>query len=172
MNPTSPTNPGSDTAGSHYSFSSRWHITAPQEQVWSVFEDLLTAEDPFVWWPGMDAERRGGEDIHVSAGSPFGYTLRFRLHHLVPTPMTQVTLRSDGDLDGTASMRLSPVDDANSAIDVSWDVDVTPRWMRMSRFALRPVFVLAHDAVMRAGERGLNAWLAGERLPRGSDPVG
>ena len=172
MNPTSPTDPGSDTAESHYSFSSRWHITAPQEQVWSVFEDLLTAEDPFVWWPGMDAERRDGEDIHVSAGSPFGYTLRFRLHDLVPTPMEQVTLRSDGDLAGSAAMRLSPVDDANSAIDVSWHVDVTPRWMRMSRFALRPVFVMAHDAVMRAGERGLNAWLAAEQQRRDSDPVG
>ena len=42
----------------------------------------------------------------------------------------------------------------------------------MSRFALRPVFVLAHDAVMRAGERGLNAWLVGEQQRRGSDPVG
>ena len=172
MNPASPINPGSDTAGSQYSFSSRWHIAAPQEQVWRVFEDLLTAEDPFVWWPAMDSERRGGEDIHVSAGSPFGYTLRFRLHDLVPTPMKQVTLRSDGDLAGSAAMRLSPVDDASSAIDVSWHVDVTPRWMRLSRFALRPVFVMAHDAVMRAGERGLNAWLVGEQQRRDSDPVG
>ena len=163
-------NPGSDTAGRQYSFSSRWHIAAPQEEVWRVFEDLLTAEDPFVWWPSMDAERREGEDIHVSAGSPFGYTLRFRLHDLEPTPMEQVTLRSDGDLAGSAAMRLSPVDDENSAIDVSWHVDVTPRWMRMSSFALRPVFVLAHDAVMRAGERGLNAWLVGEQR-RNSDPV-
>ena len=164
-------NPGSDTAGSQYSFNSQWHITAPQEQVWGVFEHLLTAEDPFVWWPGMDAERRGGEDIHVSAGSPVGYTLRFRLHDLVPTPMEQVTLRSDGDLAGTAAMRLNPVDDANSTIDVSWHVDVTPRWMRMASFALRPVFVMAHDAVMRAGERGLNAWLV-EQQRRDSDPVG
>lgn len=165
-------NPGSDTAGSHYSFSSRWHVAAPRERVWSVFEGLLTADDPFVWWPGMNSERRGGEDIHVSAGSPFGYTLRFRLHDIEPTPMQQVTLRSDGDLAGTAAMLLSRIDDANSAIDVSWHVDVTPRWMRMSRFALRPAFVLAHDAVMRAGERGLNAWMVGEDRRRDSDPVG
>ena len=39
------------------------------------------------------------------------------------------------------------------------------------RFVLRPVFVLAHDAVMRAGERGLNAWLR-EQAKRDSDPVG
>jgi hypothetical protein len=164
-------NPGSDTAGSQYSFSSRWQIAAPQGLVWRVFEDLLTADDPFVWWPGMNSERRGGEDIHVSAGSPFGYTLRFRLHDLVPTPKEQVTLQSDGDLAGHAAMRLSPVDDQNSAIDVSWHVDVTPRWMRMSSLVLRPVFVMAHDAVMRAGERGLNAWLLAEQR-RDSDPVG
>jgi hypothetical protein len=164
-------NPGSDTAGSQYSFSSRWQIAAPQEQVWRVFEDLLTADDPFIWWPGMNSERRGGEDIHVSAGSPFGYTLRFRLHDLVPTPQEQVTLQSDGDLAGHAAMRLSPIDDQNSAIDVSWHVDVTPRWMRMSSLVLRPVFVMAHDAVMGAGERGLNAWMLAEQR-RDSDPVG
>ena len=156
---------------SQYSFSSRWDIAAPQNDVWRVFEDLLTAEDPFVWWPGMNAERRGGKDIHVSAGSPVGYTLRFRLHDLVPTPKEQVTLRSDGDLYGSAAMQLSAVDETNSAIDVSWHVDVTPRWMRMSSFALRPVFVLAHDAVMKAGERGLNAYLLAQQRSD-SDPVG
>jgi carbon monoxide dehydrogenase subunit G len=156
---------------SQYSFSSRWHIAAPQEDVWRVFEDLLTSEDPFVWWPGMNAERRGGEDIHVSAASPVGYTLRFRLHDLVPTPMDQVTLQSDGDLAGSAAMRLSAVDDTNSTIDVSWHVDVTPRWMRMSSFALHPVFVLAHDAVMKAGERGLNAYFLAQQRSD-SDPVG
>lgn len=173
MNPTSPTNPGSDTGPTRYSFSSRWHIEAPQERVWSLFEELLESEEPFVWWPGMHSERRGGPDIHVVAGSPVGYKLRFRLHDIVQTPIELVTLQADGDLAGRASMRLSPVDDASSAIDVAWHVDVTPRWMRVSATLLRPVFVLAHDAVMRAGERGLNAWLVAEHHPRrDSDPVG
>jgi len=170
LNPTSPTDPGSDTAGSHYSFSSRWHLSAPQEQVWRAFEELLPSEDPFVFWPGMRSERRG-EDIQVTAGSPVGYTLRFRVYNIEPTPMEQVTLRADGDLLGRATMRLGAVDDLNSTIDVSWHVDVTQPWMRRMRFVLRPVFVLAHDAVMRAGERGLNAWLLKEQR-RDSDPVG
>ena len=137
--------------------------------MWAVFEDLLDAEHPFVWWPGMQSERRGSDDIHVVAGSPVGYLLRFRLHDIVHTPMELVTLRSDGDLDGSATMRLEAVDGANSTIDVDWHVDVTRPWMRLTRFALRPLFVRAHDAVMLAGERGLNDWLLVER---DSDPVG
>ena len=170
MNPTSPTDPGSDTAGSQYSFSSRWHISAPRERVWLAFEELLASDDPFVWWPGMDSERRG-EAIHVVAGSPVGYSLRFRLHDLVQTPQERVELQSDGDLLGSADLRLAAVDDTRSTIDVSWQVDVTQPWMRRMRFVLRPVFVLAHDAVMRAGERGLNDWLR-EQSERDSDPVG
>ncbi len=171
MNPTSPTDPGSDTARSQYSFSSRWHLSASQERVWRAFEELLPTEDPFVFWPGMQSERRGGSDIHVTAGSPVGYTLRFRVYDVESTPMQRVTLRADGDLLGRATMQLGAVDDLNSTIDVSWHVDVTQPWMRRMRFVLRPVFVLAHDAVMRAGERGLNAWLVGEQR-RDSDPVG
>jgi hypothetical protein len=167
LNPTSHSDPGSDTGPTRYSFSSRWQIAAPQETVWRLFEELLASEEPFAWWPGMHSERRGGPDIHVVAGSPVGYKLRFLLHDLVQTPMEQVTLLSSGDLDGSASLRLSPVDDASSTIDVTWHVDVTPRWMRLSGSVLRPVFVLAHDAVMRAGERGLNSWLS-----RNPDPVG
>ncbi|MGA9103437.1 hypothetical protein [Aeromicrobium sp.] len=171
MNPTSPTDPGSDTAESQYSFSSRWHIDAPHERVWTTFEDLLSSDDPFVWWPGMASTRDGGGDIHVDAGSPMGYTLRFRLHDLVQTPKERVELQADGDLLGSADLRLSPADATSSTIDVSWHVDVTQPWMRRMRFVLRPVFVLAHDAVMRAGERGLNAWLR-EQAAGDSDPVG
>ena len=170
MNPTSPRNPGSDTAGSPYSFSSRWHIAASKPRVWQAFEELLASDDPFVWWPGMDSERRD-QDIHVVAGSPVGYSLRFRLHDLVQTPMERVQLQSDGDLLGSADLRLAAVDDTSSTIDVSWQVDVTQPWMRRMRLVLRPVFVLAHDAVMRAGERGLNVWLRAQ-AERDSDPVG
>ena len=48
---------------------------------------------------------------------------------------------------------------------------MTQPWMRRMRFVLRPVFVLAHDAVMRAGERGLNEWLREHPQPD-SGPVG
>lgn len=165
-------NPGSDTGGRQYSFSSRWHISAPQQRVWQTFEELLPTENPFVFWPGMQSERRGGEAIHVTAGSPVGYTLRFRVYDVEATPMERVTLRADGDLLGQATMQLGVIDELNSTIDVNWHVDVTQPWMRRMRFVLRPVFVLAHDAVMRAGERGLNAWLVAEQERRDSDPVG
>lgn len=168
MNPTSHSDPGSDTGPTAFSFSSRWHISASQTRVWNTFEELLASDEPFVWWPGMHSTRQG-DDIHVVAGSPVGYRLRFRLHSLLQTPMDEVALRSDGDLDGRATLRLSSMDDSSSTIDVSWHVDVTSRWMRMGAPLLRPLYVRAHDVVMRAGERGLNAWLADER---DSDPVG
>ena len=55
----------------------------------------------------------------MTAGSPVGYTLRFRVYDVEPTPMEQVTLRADGDLLGRATMKLGVVDDLNSTIDVS-----------------------------------------------------
>ena len=159
MNPSSHSDPGSDTGSSRYSFSSRWHLDASQKRVWALFEELLESEEPFVWWPGMHSSRRGGPDIHVVAGSPVGYRLRFRLHDIVQMPIERVSLKSSGDLEGRATMELAPVDDSHSTIDVSWQVDVTRRWMRAAGPLLRPVFTVAHDAVMSAGERGLNAWL-------------
>jgi hypothetical protein len=167
LNPTSHSDPGSDTGSTRYSFSSQWHLDGSQEHVWSVFEELLETENPFIWWPGMHSSRQGGSDIHVVADSPVGYKLRFRLHDMVQTPIERVELQSSGELAGRATMVLAAVDEEHSTIDVSWYVDVTKPWMRAAGRVLRPVFVLAHDAVMAAGERGLNAWLV-----RDSDPVG
>jgi hypothetical protein len=159
LNPRSPTNPGSDTGPSRYSFTSRWHLATDRDRVWEELDRLLTSDDPFVWWPGLRSRRGADDDIHVTASSPVGYRLRFRLHDLVETPRERVTLRSDGDLSGTATMDFAPVDAGHSIIDVTWDVEATPRWMHATERLLRPVFVLAHDAVMRRGERALNDWL-------------
>ena len=159
MNPRSPTNPGSDTGPSRYSFTSRWHLDASRDQVWEELDALLASDDPFVWWPGLRSRRGTDDDIHVTASSPVGYRLRFRLHDLVETPRDRVTLRSDGDLSGAATMAFAPVDAGHSTIDVTWDVEATPRWMHATERLLRPVFVFAHDSVMRRGERALNAWL-------------
>jgi len=169
LNPVSPTNPGSDTGEPRYSFGSTWHVDASHDRVWSAFEQLLDDEHPFQWWPGMDSTLQD-DGIHVVAGSPVGYSLRFRLHDIEQVPRELVTLRSDGDLLGRATMRLAPVDADHSTIDVTWLVDVTKPWMRRAEPVLRPVFVRAHDVVMRAGERGLNAWLRASE--RDSDPVG
>lgn len=169
MNPGSPTDPGSDTAAPRYSFDSVWRIDTSHERVWAAFEELLVSDEPFQWWPGMRSEGRS-DGIHVVAGSPVGYRLRFRLHDIRQTPRELVTLRSDGDLRGRAEMRLAPVGPRTSTIDVTWRVDLTRPWMRRADPMLRPVFVRAHDVVMRAGERGLNDWL--RAAERDSDPVG
>ena len=145
-------------------------MATSRERLWRLFDDLLVSDDPFIWWPGMDSRRGDDDDILVVAGSPVGYRLRFRLHDLVESPMDEVVLRSDGDLDGQAIMRFTPVDDTSCSLDVEWHVTVTPRWMRATGFALRPVFVRAHDLAMRRGEAGLAAWLS-TRPVSGSDPV-
>ncbi len=145
-------------------------MATSRERLWRLFDDLLVSDDPFAWWPGMDSRRGETDDILVVAGSPVGYRLRFRLHDIVESPMDHVTLRSDGDLDGRAIMRFTPVDDTSCTLDVEWHVTVTPRWMRVTGFALRPVFVHAHDVAMRRGEEGLAAWLRA-RSGSGSDPV-
>lgn len=164
-------NPGSDTAAAPYSFASCWTVPASRERLWRTFDELLVSDDPFIWWPGMHSVLQGDGSIRVDAGSPVGYRLRFRLYDMVETPMERVRLRSDGDLDGRATMQFSPIDDSSCSLDITWHVAVTPRWMRAAEFALRPVFARAHDIVMQRGERGLATWLR-EHPRAGSPPVG
>ncbi len=124
------------------------------------------------WWPGVsaDAVRPAPDGLVGSAAlvafrAPGGYRLRLGLTVVAAEPPHSVRLAADGDLVGTAEVTLTP-DDAGCRVRIGWDVEPARGWMRVSGPLLRGGFQASHRAVMRAGERGLVAELAGPATGR------
>lgn len=147
------------TAGDRYVLVSVWRLGAPLAEVWSVFERLVDAPDPFVWWPDLEVESRSDDVLHVVTRSHLGYRLRFRLHGLRTEPPHTIMVESAGDLNGTGRIALTADAAGGTRVHIDWTVTANRRWMRWTRPVLRPLFVASHRYVMRRGERALRAWL-------------
>lgn len=142
-----------------FHFDDRWSLDAGVDAVWAVLERV---DEWPQWWPGLAAAEPAGG--HVALGSrarivvrtPVGMPLRFMLEveHLQAPNL--VGLRAYGDLRGEGEWRLAD-HHGTTHVDSVWCVTSTRRMIRM----LRPAASLMHAVVMRAGERGLSARLAG-----------
>lgn len=125
------------------------------------------------WWPGVVARRVEPRDEHTGSRatlafrSPLGYAVVVDLVVLAAEPPHRVRIAVDGDLRGTADVRLTagrptgggPAGTATT-VDVLWRVATTRWWMNASAPLLHRAFAAAHARVMSAGERGLRAYLA------------
>lgn len=141
-----------------YVFESCWSVPASPQRCWAAIERMLTPGGAS-WWPGISVSEfpgrlAAGEELALAVRSPFGYRLRVRLRLDDVVPVRRATAASTGDLVGTGLVEVD-ADGAGSRIVVRWDVQTRTPWMNRSAGVLRPVFVLAHSLVMRAGERGL-----------------
>ncbi|MCK5890869.1 MAG: hypothetical protein P1U38_00125 [Aeromicrobium sp.] len=147
-------------ARDRYVLVSVWRVGAPLADVWSVFEQLVDAPDPFAWWPDLEVRSRSEDALHVVTRSRLGYRLRFRLHALRTEPPHTITVESTGDLNGAGRIVLTSDPGGGTRVHIDWTVTVNRPWMRWTRPVLRPVFVASHRYVMRRGERALRAWVA------------
>lgn len=143
-----------------YEFRSVWDVAQPPAQLWDTVQHLLERDDPLPWWSAVTVTGRRGEEIDLVARSAFGYRLRFTVHDLDLRHPDTMRFRSRGDLDGAALLTFAPGRVGRTRLTIDWHVDPTRRWMVRSQRALRPLFVVAHDLVMRSGERRFNRWLA------------
>jgi hypothetical protein len=144
---------------SSYTFRSVWNLEASKQEVWKA----LTAQ-PFswdAWWPQLRdvhdvkyAKDLNGARFSCIWRSPAGYRLKSDVLIGEAIPAKQVTLHTDGDLRGRVHCHLSE-DNGRTRINIKWEVETTRAWMNHLTFALRPIFVWNHHAVMRSGERGL-----------------
>ncbi|MGW7453474.1 SRPBCC family protein [Streptomyces sp. NPDC054787] len=147
---------------SHYRFRSVWDLDAPPARVFAVLE--RPAQYP-QWWPQVrrveSADERTGTAV-VRAALP--YTLRITATELLRDPrrgILEVALH--GDLDGWARWTVQPRAGSGArCTHALYEQEVTVRRPLMRRLSLlaRPVFRLNHALMMRAGRRGLQAWLA------------
>lgn len=140
-----------------YRFRSLWTLSAPPAR---VYEALERAEAYPRWWPQV-REVRQVDDVSgvVRVRSVLPYDLTFTVRATRHDPAGGVLeIALSGDIDGWARWTVT-ADGAGSL--ARYDQEVRVRKPLLRRFAVpgRPLFRLNHRLMMRAGRRGLAAYL-------------
>ncbi len=153
--------------GATYAFVTRWEIDADAERCWDAIEGMLRPGARVApWWPGVSIADRPravavGERLALAVRSPLGYALRMRLTLTQVEPGRVLAAESDGDLHGTGRIEVIATGASSCTVVIDWSVETRRPWMNATAGILRPLFERAHARVMRRGERGLRALLAG-----------
>ncbi|GGR79858.1 polyketide cyclase [Streptomyces humidus] len=140
-----------------YRFHSLWALPAPPDR---VYEALGRAEDYPRWWPQVrEVSRVDGTAGVVRVRSVLPYDLTFTVRAVLSDPAAGVLeIALSGDLEGWA--RWTVTADGSGAV-ARYDQAVRVDKPLLRRFAVpgRPLFRLNHRLMMRAGRRGLAAYL-------------
>ncbi|MEU0598326.1 SRPBCC family protein [Streptomyces sp. NPDC006393] len=140
-----------------YRFRSLWTLPAPPA---AVFGALERVEDYPSWWRQVREVRRSdGTTGVIRIRSLLPYDLTFTAHQARRDPAAGVLEATmSGDLDGWARWTLTA---RGAGTLARYDQEVDVRKPLLRRFAVpgRPIFRLNHRLMMRAGRRGLAAYL-------------
>lgn len=156
--------------GQTFKLVSRWSIPAPVESVW---DQLRHTQDWPRWWPYVQevSELRAGGRDGVGGVQRFVWRSRLPYRIVLVTRVTRIDrlrfIEAEvmGDLRGTGRWYLRPFQ-GTTLVRYEWRVRLHKPWMQRLAPCLRPVYVWNHNAVMRAGEAGLTARLAGDSRVR------
>jgi hypothetical protein len=137
----------------HYHFRAEWQLDQPLPVVWDALEALV---DYPRWWPQV----RRAELIELAA-------CRLTIRSFLPYDLTFVSRparREDGVLEASLSGDLEgwsrwTITGSTTAV-FEEDVEVVKPLLRRLSVA-RPLFRANHSWMMRSGQRGLRAHLAG-----------
>ncbi|MER5751782.1 SRPBCC family protein [Streptomyces sp. NPDC002088] len=141
----------------HYRFRSRWVLSVAPA---TVYEALERVEDYPRWWPQVREVTRLNDSTGIIRIRSFlPYDMTFTAREVRRDPAAGVLeIAMSGDLDGWARWTVTADGDGTLA---RYDqvVDVNKPLLR--RFAVpgRPVFRANHRLMMRAGGRGLAAYV-------------
>lgn len=146
-----------------YRFLAVWWTSAPAARVWEILADY--AKWP-AWWRGIrgvEVLRKGDESgvgtvLRQQWRSKLPYTLVFDLEMLRIEEARLLDGRASGDLEGTCTWRLAPVD---RGTELRFAVDVrTGRWWMNIPNPLAPGIVRASfETIMNWGRDGLERTL-------------
>ena len=141
----------------HYRFRSLWALPAPPATVYEVLE---RAEEYPRWWPQVREVTRLDDTTGViRIRSVVPYDLHFTARETRRDPGPGVLeIAMSGDIEGWARWTIT-AEGAGTLARYEQAVDVHKQLLR--RFAVpgRPVFRANHRLMMRAGRRGLAAYL-------------
>ncbi len=144
-----------------YRFRSVWSVDSSPEVTFEVLADLGSYP---LWWPEVRDARRIAEDgAELRCRSLLPYDLVFETWHNAKEPEVGL-LRADlvGDLEGVAAWRVM-ADGAGSRLVYEQAVVVRKPLLRKVALVGRPLMKANHELMMRHGQRGLRAYLAGFR---------
>jgi hypothetical protein len=138
-----------------YSFTSKWIIDAPLNEVWHT---IYESESWSQWWKSVisvveiqKGDERGIGSIRVyKMRSPMLYTLCFNM--LVTERIDYKLLRGEasGELCGEGVWHFHE-ENHKTIIECCWNVHTAIWWMNVFSYLLRPAFEYNHAAVMRNG---------------------
>ncbi|MET7442000.1 SRPBCC family protein [Streptomyces sp. NPDC004082] len=140
-----------------YRFRSLWTLPAP---VGDVYTALERAEDYPLWWPQVRRVDRVDDTTGIIRIRSFvPYDLVFTAKEVRRDPVAGVLeIGMTGDLDGWARWTLT-ADGTGTRARYDQEVEVRKPLMRRLAVPGRPVFRANHALMMRAGRRGLGAYL-------------
>ncbi|MFE9021727.1 SRPBCC family protein [Streptomyces sp. NPDC007808] len=146
---------------SHYRFRSLWALPVAPGTVYDV---LARPEDYPRWWPQVRQVDRIDETsgvITIRSALPYAMTFTAREARRDPEAgVLEITI--SGDIDGWARWTVLPRG-GGSLARYDQVVDVNKPLLRRLAVPGRPVFRVNHRLMMRAGRRGLLAYLADGR---------
>ncbi|MET9970001.1 SRPBCC family protein [Streptomyces sp. NPDC006356] len=146
---------------SHYRFRSLWALPAPPA---TVYDLLAQAEDYPRWWPQVrEVNRIDDTSGVITIRSVLPYDMTFTAREVRRDRAAGVLeIAMSGDIEGWARWTVTP-HGSGSLARYDQVVDVNKPLLR--RFAVpgRPLFRANHRLMMRAGRRGLVAYLAGRQ---------
>lgn len=146
-----------------YAFTSIWQIDAPIQPVWDA---IYHSERWPSWWPYVGAvdEILAGDSSGVGAVRRYTWTTQLPYRLIFESRVTRVEAprileaSADGQLMGSGRWYLTPTE-CGTLVRYDWNVHTRLAWMNVLAPIARPFFAWNHDAVMRAGGRGLGRLL-------------
>ncbi|MFE1430099.1 SRPBCC family protein [Streptomyces fungicidicus] len=142
----------------HYRFRSLWTLSAPAATVYRALERI---EDYPLWWPQVrEVTRLDDTSGIVTIRSLLPYDLTSTVREGRRDRETGVLEAGlSGDIDGWARWTVTGLGAHGCLAHYEQEVDVRKRLLRLLAVPARPVFRANHAMMMRAGRRGLAAYL-------------
>ena len=140
------------------------------KELWSTLEDTDRYQ---AWWPWLREFSSEGDPLvtgSVMRGTvvpPLPYRMRIEVELVRCVRPKEVDALVHGDLEGSASLRLSAAGKRARA-EVSWSVEMMQRPMRLASRVAHPVLKRGHDFVVELTVGGFRRHLADERRQRRS----
>ena len=141
-----------------YRFRSVWRLRESAADVFGVVTDPGTYP---LWWPDIHGVGRIDDDTaEVVCRSVLPYSLVFRLHRAEQDEHAgHLLVGMTGDLEGYCRSTVVSGDDSVT-LEITQEVVVNKRLLRMLAPVANPVFRANHAMMMWRGQRGLRRFLS------------
>jgi carbon monoxide dehydrogenase subunit G len=137
-------------------------FNATPDRIWRLVEE--PQHFPRMWPWMKEPELTGGRvapgaRLRFVIDPPFPYRMQVDATFTEVVEPERVEAALTGDLEGTASISFTG-DERETLADVSWEVEMKHRGMRVAARVARPVLMRAHDWAVRVALRGFRKKLA------------